>query len=577
MPIASIDELHVGQVVDVAARTGPGMNKLGGAARVTAIHSQMNAVDIKCASIASERWSQVYDRSRPCRYMLDNRTEKKLDLQCVSCRSTCTVSSCAESLLLVSPACRFISATMAAGISRSRRSSSAPVVAAKRQRQEAASPARVQSGPSRQVMPSEPSVNQRRKLPAPAPATLKRASEERPCILGSTKSRQRPSSPLYCAPSSPTSPSYTPTNSPPRLRTRAGAFSPKDSQRCSQCDCTSLGKVTSSGDFYCDDCWIAYFIGQLYVKSECEGCSHYDWGAWCDDVFYCDTCWVAYFLGDSAAEAASPSGGSPTCAARVGQMGRSVTSDKCAGLIEKIASELGCPICQELLVHPCVLAVCGHMFCFACLHTAVSRVGTRRRTPTCPTCRCHIESPPAPSYAVRQVIMHMANTGMSSEHAARLRQRAAEAEQYIQAAGDRPWESVRPVTIFDQTDGVVRCAMCHCEVDPGLPCENCCGALGPVRDDDPSAPSEPPGDDLDDSDSIAAEELGTDDEYESSFIDDGSELGSVHGSGGLSDAASDDSDLPLRHVFPVDAPSQRRRLRRCADVAAGGSDDGGSP
>ncbi len=96
MPIASIDELHVGQVVDVAARTGPGMNKLGGAARVTAIHSQMNAVDIKCASIASERWSQVYDRSRPCRYMLDNRTEKKLDLQCVSCRSTCTVSSCGK-------------------------------------------------------------------------------------------------------------------------------------------------------------------------------------------------------------------------------------------------------------------------------------------------------------------------------------------------------------------------------------------------------------------------------------------------------------------------------------------------
>jgi hypothetical protein len=248
---------------------------------------------------------------------------------------------------------------------------------------------------------------------------------------------------------------------------------------------------------------------------------------------------------------------------------------ECAALIDKIARELGCPICHELLVHPCVLAVCGHMFCFLCLHTVVKRVAASRRTPMCPTCRCRIESPPAPSYVARQIIAHMANTGMSAEQATRLRQREEEAKCYVRSLDEWPWESVRPATIFDQADGIVRCATCHCEVYPGMPCENCCGSLGDARDNDVLVTSEAAGDDLDDS-SISSEELGTDDEYEASFINDGSELGSVQESEGLSDSDSGDSDLPLRRVCTTGAPSQRRRLRRCADVAASAGSESGA-
>lgn len=120
-----------------------------------------------------------------------------------------------------------------------------------------------------------------------------------------------------------------------------------------------------------------------------------------------------------------------------------------------------CPVCQEGMVAPMVLPLCGHSFCYTCVKSWCES------NPNCPLCRRGLDqNPPVLNHTLYSVTKILLN----GEGGAR------QAEYERDERNGFPWlaKVCRQFgrAVVDDDDHVPRCSACHWELVDGQ-CENC--------------------------------------------------------------------------------------------------------
>ena len=216
-------------------------------------------------------------------------------------------------------------------------------------------------------------------------------------------------------------------------------------------------------------------------------------------------------------------------------------------VLKNLEEDLTCSICLELLTRPVTLTNCGHSFCFLCIRTMVSGQIERSGDVSgglkyhCPSCRVRIDHPPtAPNHIMAKCVKTLVGAWAPREREEALkmmRETEEQVDKVLDAAREGrcdPWAFFSAqAPIYDEDDGVYRCALCVWELDEDGSCQNSqCGknwdisrvagggeGVAGVRGrqveaEDEQATSDP-GEDEDDV---------SDGSYESSFIDDAESL-----------------------------------------------------
>ncbi|KAI9809858.1 MAG: hypothetical protein M1825_000291 [Sarcosagium campestre] len=151
--------------------------------------------------------------------------------------------------------------------------------------------------------------------------------------------------------------------------------------------------------------------------------------------------------------------------------------------LKGLRSMVVCRVCFKLLYEPFTLS-CGHTFCYSCTSQWFE---ANRVHKTCPECRTEILQQPAPAYLVREIVNMFMNRGelMPSGETAEEHMKACEDESSC-LERDRANEdkakgglfrgcfrrSRSAMNMYDEEDGVNRCADCGWELESGR-CERC--------------------------------------------------------------------------------------------------------
>lgn len=141
-----------------------------------------------------------------------------------------------------------------------------------------------------------------------------------------------------------------------------------------------------------------------------------------------------------------------------------------------LRGSLTCKICEKLFYEPYVLS-CGHTYCYRCLSTWFS--STHKMS--CPNCREKITQTPAPSYAIKDMVMVFTKRAELLPDGETVQEHEVwrkEEEEHL--AADKNNKDPRIGGIFkgrfngrrgvlrpvvDPTDNVARCPMCNWELE----------------------------------------------------------------------------------------------------------------
>lgn len=205
-----------------------------------------------------------------------------------------------------------------------------------------------------------------------------------------------------------------------------------------------------------------------------------------------------------------------------------------------------CKICFRMLYEPYTLG-CGHTYCYSCLCQWFDNSGKKGRK-TCPDCRTAVTKPPAPAYALREMIRELLrhpellpDTETVADH------KCSEMEEAAAVETDRANKDEKRGGLFkgvfksttrgdmgdmallmDSEDGVMRCPRCAWEwEDEGGVCGRCDYHLyGGSDEEEDEDFHDDDDDDSDEEDEVDADDLdhpyadhqyGMDDQFEFGF------------------------------------------------------------
>ncbi|KAL8999302.1 MAG: hypothetical protein Q9169_001847 [Polycauliona sp. 2 TL-2023] len=151
--------------------------------------------------------------------------------------------------------------------------------------------------------------------------------------------------------------------------------------------------------------------------------------------------------------------------------------------LDDLRNLIACRICMRPMYEP-YTTQCGHTFCYSCLRQWFD---SDRIKKTCPDCRAHVQSQPAPAFLIREITQTFVNTAVllpagetTEDHSQSQREEAEFVEKdkasHVSGGGlfnGRFNRSARyRAPIRDSPDGVDRCPRCTWELEDGM-CNSC--------------------------------------------------------------------------------------------------------
>ncbi|KAI4253498.1 MAG: hypothetical protein L6R42_007558 [Xanthoria sp. 1 TBL-2021] len=151
--------------------------------------------------------------------------------------------------------------------------------------------------------------------------------------------------------------------------------------------------------------------------------------------------------------------------------------------LDELRNLVACRICIRPMYEP-YTTQCGHTFCYSCLRQWFDRDQIKK---TCPDCRAHVQSQPAPAFLVREITQTFVNTAAllpagetTEDHRKSQREEAdlVEKDKAGQAGGGGLFNgrfnglARYRAPIRDSLDGVDRCPRCTWELEDGT-CNSC--------------------------------------------------------------------------------------------------------
>lgn len=157
--------------------------------------------------------------------------------------------------------------------------------------------------------------------------------------------------------------------------------------------------------------------------------------------------------------------------------------------LEAMRNLVTCQICHRFMYEPYAVS-CGHTYCYSCL----SQWFADKHKKTCPDCRTVITQHPTPSYVLREMVLIFASRTelLPDGETAEDHKQQAQAEADLVArdkadthprtgglfkGGFGRFAQLRRTALHDTEDGVMRCAVCHWEVEDGF-CVHCNRPVG---------------------------------------------------------------------------------------------------
>lgn len=141
-------------------------------------------------------------------------------------------------------------------------------------------------------------------------------------------------------------------------------------------------------------------------------------------------------------------------------------SDRYAGLLCDVGSDLECAICQSIMFVPFVLD-CGHNYCYPCLKQWFVNNNS------CPECRTKIRKAPTHSLTLKSLAESITNKMIGVDPSLEKPFAQRKKEQVKPYAKDIKKKRVFPAFVaessyhLDEEDGVQRCSQCHWELEEG--------------------------------------------------------------------------------------------------------------
>ncbi|KAI8586607.1 hypothetical protein BDZ88DRAFT_454797 [Geranomyces variabilis] len=142
-----------------------------------------------------------------------------------------------------------------------------------------------------------------------------------------------------------------------------------------------------------------------------------------------------------------------------------------------VREHLACTVCTELFTVPYTL-LCGHSFCYECIHQWLTHLKSNRRALKCPVCRTDCQERPLPNHLGSRLVNDILD-GADDAESTKLVERVAEITTRLASMPVQPFADLFPRAgdrlMVDVEDGVARCSRCQWEVVGGRCTNNNCG------------------------------------------------------------------------------------------------------